>query len=121
MTHPPARRHRCRTCRTWTLRGLDEDQCAHTTLVDPTPLTAAGEAVARLLGLVSYDLDTTGTLWRRTQYDITARPAESNDPLFPGTVVVEHQCGTDWNKYRSTNRTPATPRKEKQTCVAIPF
>lgn len=51
-----ARGRTCRKCRAPILAGLDGDSCAQSVEVDPTPLTAIGEAMALLGGRGTWQL-----------------------------------------------------------------
>lgn len=84
-----ARGRRCRTCREYVLVGLDSDRCAAPVAVDPDPLSAFGEAVARLGGRTTYSLRwLSGRLeldWR-SHYDIRSEPRRLD-------VLQGHECG----------------------------
>lgn len=84
ITHHAKPRH-CPTCHAVTLTGLD-DLLPSRTSVDPTPVTAAGEAFAQLTGRPTYSLDR-GELYHRTAGRITHRTAD-NTPVY-----ATHQCG----------------------------
>ena len=92
----PGRRNtssrRCRTCKAVTLTGLDEDRCAFQAVVDPTPLTPMGEALALLGGRRTYELRTSTTglaLWLRSKRHISAHKA--SDKCL---VVADHECNS---------------------------
>lgn len=89
---------RCHDCRRPVLSGLDEDLGAFQVVVDPTPLTALGEALvllddrrtvaARRHGQTGLVLD------RRGQWHISAHPAGTGKPWRPSDVLPTHQCGS---------------------------
>lgn len=89
-----ARGRRCRDCGDWVLAGWDADRCAGTAYVDPTPLSALGEAMALVGGLDTYLLrrheGRTFRLDRRHRWAIASKPA--GHPGLRGDVVAEHQC-----------------------------
>lgn len=95
---------RCPTCHGPVLRGLDNHPYgAFDATVDPVPLTAAGEAVALLTGLGTYELLHEGAgyrrLWRRGRYQIAARPAGATDHgRLAYDVYPAHTCqpATRW-------------------------
>ncbi len=73
------------------LTGLDDDTCAGTATVDPTPLTAIGEALALIDGRCTYALTWRASLPeldQRTQWDLRARDADHT------VVLPEHRCHT---------------------------
>lgn len=84
---------RCRGCRADILRGLNDDWCAWTIEVDPTPLSPLGEALARLAGRSTVACESWGgagpKLSRRGHHQITGRPAGSG--RFD--VLATHLCG----------------------------
>lgn len=88
-----ARARRCRTCREYTLVGLDSDHCALPVAVDADPLSPAGEVAALLAGQTTYSLrDLAGRLEldRRTHFEIrgdAARESVRHD------VLARHVCG----------------------------
>ena len=88
----------CRTCRAPVLTGLDAETCAFDARVDPTPLTALGEALALLAGLRTYDLRIVGRIpriRRRNAAAINRRPAGTPSAGFRAAdVVAEHRCNT---------------------------
>jgi hypothetical protein len=88
-----ARGRRCRDCGDWVLAGLDADRCAEVVYVDPTPLTALGEAMAHIAGLSTYALRREGPGFRldhRSRWHIAGTPAGS--PGQRHDVVSAHQC-----------------------------
>lgn len=107
------RRRRCRTCHTWTLVGLDNDVCALIATINPSPLSPAGEALARLDGLATYHLrhDRGGELelFKRDRWQISGNPAGDHDRLHPADIVSDHRCGTEYPTTKSvlTNSRPA--------------
>ena len=86
-----ARARRCPSCRAAVVRGLDHDRCALTVVVDPTPLSPAGELEALLLRRFTFDLRRFAgqlNIDRRYPERIVASPAGTP----PGDVVVAHDC-----------------------------
>lgn len=85
--------NRCPSCKTWTLTGLDSDLGGFPTRVDLQPLSALGEALARLAGTRTHQLVWRGrgaALQRRTHWAITCWPAGSRVGV---DVLAEHHCG----------------------------
>lgn len=82
---------RCRQCRADTLRGLDDMWAAGPIEVDPTPLSALGEALALLAGRRTIACEHWHGLrfTRRSHWQITSRPAGT----FRGDVYASHLCG----------------------------
>lgn len=85
---------RCRACRADILRGLNDHWCAWSIDVDPTPLSALGEALAILAGRSTVACETWGEsgarFTRRGRHQITSRPAGT----FRGDVYATHLCGS---------------------------
>lgn len=84
----------CRLCGRPVMVGLDDDSCALTAVVDPYPLSPAGEVVALMQGRKTYTL-----AWAGGRYEIDRRDEwriEGNPPGSRPTVdvVVNHECGT---------------------------
>lgn len=90
---------RCPTCKASVLVGLNDDLAAFQVVVDPTPLTPIGEALALLAGRPTLHLHTDHThrryLARRDRWHIKGQPAGSIDRLYPFDVVAEHVCNAD--------------------------
>lgn len=85
---------RCSKCKAPVVAGLDEDVCAFRAHVDPQPLGPLGEALARLAGRGTYDLERAGLEWRltrRTRWVIQARPP-GHQGRGAADVVAEHRC-----------------------------
>jgi len=85
------RARRCRDCQTMVLAGLDADQCAFATFVDPAPISALGEALAVLADRHTYDLRRVGPqfeLDHRCALNISKRPADGTRD-----VHASHRCG----------------------------
>ncbi|MGO4984792.1 hypothetical protein [Collinsella sp. Sow4_E3] len=82
---------RCRRCRADVLRGLDDMWAAGPIEVDPTPLSALGEALALLAGRRTIACEHWHGLrfTRRGRWQITSRPAGT----FRGDVYASHLCG----------------------------
>lgn len=79
-------------CRQDVLAGPDEDQMAVAAIVDPIPLSALGEALARMSGRPTYTLGRHNeglALWLRNALDIANHPA--SDEVI---VVAAHKCHT---------------------------
>lgn len=88
-----ARGRRCRDCGEWVLAGLDGDRCAEAVHVDPTPLSALGEAVAQVGGRSTYALRREGPGFRldhRHRWAIAANPAGTPGQRYD--VVAAHVC-----------------------------
>lgn len=87
----------CRTCRQPILVGLDDLVCALQARVDPTPLSALGEALARIAGRLTYELRSGKPvrIVRRGAHRIAAMPAGAprTRALAPCDVVAAHECG----------------------------
>lgn len=87
----------CWSCKQPILTGLDDLACAFAVRVDPTPLTALGEALARLAGLATYEVRRGHPvrIVRRGARQILARPAGSDALRVMGAfdVVAAHECG----------------------------
>ncbi len=73
----------CR-CGAQVLRGLDNDRCALTATVDPTPIGPARELVALASGRTTYDL-VGRELFRRDRAHIVAAAVR-----YP--IVLDHEC-----------------------------
>lgn len=81
-------RHRCGAV---VLVGLDDDLCALQAVVDPAPLTAAGELAAVLTGRWTYRADAAPDgrrvqLVRRDRWNMRTPPSQV-------PVLAEHRCG----------------------------
>jgi hypothetical protein len=99
---PPATRKAraifCPRCHQSVMRGLLAMPTPWSVDVDPTPLTAEGEALAMLAGISTYKLQ-----WIRDRYEIDKRDV-SKIGFKPVTynqgfdVLAEHHCGipADW-------------------------
>lgn len=89
-----ARGRRCRDCGDWVIAGWDADRCAGTAHIDPTPLTALGEAMALIDGRSTYMLrrheGRTLRLDHRHRWAIASKPAGHPDQR--GDIVAEHRC-----------------------------
>ena len=88
-----ARGRPCRDCGVYVLAGLDADRCAGTAHIDPTPLSALGEAMALVAGRDTYLLRREGPGFRidhRHRWNIAALPAGS--PGQRGDIVSAHAC-----------------------------
>lgn len=86
-----ARPRPCLRCRTWTIAGLDADQCALEAHCDPTPLTPLGEVLALAQGRRTLELATTGgrlQLEQRWADHITGHPAGAGRY----DVLATHDC-----------------------------
>lgn len=83
---------RCKACEAFLIQGLDGDQCALDARADADPVSALGEAHARILGLRTYELWRTKGAWNLELRDMGAirrRPAGSGVV----DVLAEHLCG----------------------------
>jgi len=79
-------------CKGDVLAGLDEDKCALAAVVDPTPLSPLGEALALMDGRKSYELKRHNSglaLWYRHAWHISRFPA--SDQVI---VLSDHRCGS---------------------------
>lgn len=81
-----ARTEPCPRCGTDTLVGPDDDTCALTTRVDPTPTSLLEEVAARLTGRHSCEL-IHGRLHYRDEITIHARRNQ-----YP--ILLDHKCET---------------------------
>lgn len=100
-----AQPRRCPTCSNRILTGLDADWAACRADVDPTPLTALGEALAHLEGRRTYALVVDGArhvLDYRDAGRITHRPAGS-PAARRLDVLPEHRCGSISNLPTTTS------------------
>jgi hypothetical protein len=103
-----ARGRRCSVCRATVLAGLDDDcSTAERATVDPTAVSALGEAWAVADGRVSYRLSGSGVrmlkLWRRDSWDIWLDVIGTTDSLGVVQIVVAHRCGKSIPEiYRAT-------------------
>ena len=93
----PTRNRGCRHvkcafgCRGDVLVGFDEDDMALPAIVDPVPLSALGEALARVEGRRTYRLGRHKeglALWYRNAMHIRNHPAGTET-----IVVADHVCG----------------------------
>lgn len=83
----------CPHCRRPIMRGLMGLPCAWPVDVEPTPLSGAGEALALLTGIKTYELR-----WMYDHYEVDYRevsklhhrPASANQGF---DILVEHRCG----------------------------
>jgi hypothetical protein len=85
-----ARGRRCRTCREYTLAGLDANRCALPVAVDVDPLSPRGEVAAVLSGRTTYSLRLLADqleLDRRGAFEIRSGRTERLD------VLPRHVCG----------------------------
>ena len=94
--HPP--------CHQPILAGLDANRCALSVMVDPYPLTPAGEVWALQSGRRTYALSR-GELERRDRWSIPGRPPS---PKLP--VLVEHACDTPVPPEHRAPPPPSPPR-----------
>lgn len=83
----------CR-CGAPVLAGLDGDVCAFPAVVDIGPLSAIGEAVARIQGRRTFEIRKRGAfqLMRRNRHAIRDRPPGRRAWCGPIDVVAEHVC-----------------------------
>ena len=92
----PARGRGCRAvkcikCQASVLAGFDEDAMAQAVVVDPTPLSTMGEALALVQQRRTYRLgryDEGLALWHRDHWQISAHPASEEC-----IVLTDHVCG----------------------------
>ena len=86
----------CTTCKAPILTGLDDVVCAFDARTDVVPLSPLGEALARIGGLVTYELRTgkPPRIVRRTAWMILARPAGATTRRAHAAydVVAAHRC-----------------------------
>lgn len=86
----------CITCKAPILTGLDDVVCALDARTDVVPLSPLGEALARIGGLVTYELRTgkPPRIVRRTARMILARPAGATTRRAHAAydVVAAHRC-----------------------------
>ena len=90
-----ARIRTCPSCHEPILIGLDADSCAIEAHVDPTPLTALGEALAVVEGRWTWALRREGTRYvldPRDHHDIAWAPAAT---VARTDVLRAHRCHTD--------------------------
>jgi hypothetical protein len=117
-TYRGVQAHRCPHCHGHILTGYDEDWTALKVDVDPTPLTALGEAMALLDNRGSYHLRTYKTgfaLWRRDHWQIAG---SRNYPR--GDVVTRHECGKPLHQFQ-TDSTFADQKIEEKDSDVCPF
>lgn len=81
----------CRRCGASVWRGPDSDVIGHDAVVDTTPISVTGEALAVIAGLATYAVDAPSRrharqIWRRRHWQI-GRP----DPAG-GTLHAAHHC-----------------------------
>jgi hypothetical protein len=89
---------RCRHCHASTLTGLDDDHAAFIAHVNPTPINAVGEALARLHNLRTYALRSQGgklQLHIRDHWQINGSPAGSTHSILRFDTVADHSCGIE--------------------------
>lgn len=82
-----AERRECRRCRAVILAGIDPDLNARAAVLDPLPVTPAGELAALLAGGESFDLLRGEDISYRAGWSIAWRPANTSP------VLVTHICG----------------------------
>ena len=91
-----ARSHRCPKCHTWTVIGLTPEPCSHRAVLDPSPLSCAGELAALLAGRWTYDLGVHGgrlEIEDRDSFTIAGSPAERPDAYRRASdVLTTHAC-----------------------------
>lgn len=114
-----ARGRLCKTCRSEVYVGLDADLCAGAVTVDPRPLTALGEAVARMSGVTTYRVSYSAgrmTIDYRDQWSIRGEHPEAPDRTYD--VVADHTCdGPTW-----PSTTSALPQPiRRQEFDRVPF
>lgn len=96
-THPRGLRAAWCSCGAPVLQGVDEDLAAAIVKADPAPLSATGEAMARMNGRNTYDLRKDGgvfQLMRRNSLTIISRPPGSKIWCGMIDVLAEHRCGS---------------------------
>lgn len=89
-----ARARHCPRCGLIVLTGYDDDLCARLVTVDPTPLSALGEALAHVAGRYTRTLTHRGgrlELDKRDANQIASKPAGITGNRFD--VLAEHRCG----------------------------
>lgn len=91
-THTQVATSRCRQCKAWTV-------LADNTHLDPTPLTAAGEAIAILNGHATYQISRLLQPQRRAARHITEHPAGTFK--LPTDIYPTHICHVT-DEYPST-------------------
>ena len=118
------RARRCRSCGAPILRGLDEDITALVATVDPAPLSAVGEAIARLQGRHTYELrrlNRVPQLMLRNYLTIASRPPGSKTWAGPIDVVAEHGCHAFPLPTIPTVHPPSTPTRKARTNDQPPY
>lgn len=103
---------KCRQCRGQILTGLDEDDCAFRAAVDPTPLTALGEALALLARRRTYELRDR-RLFRRDRWQIAGRQAGTQY-----LVLADHSCNSS---PLPSIPLPAPEKRKEATHAVAPF
>jgi len=99
-----AKWERCHHCNQITLTGINDDICAWTITVDPTPLTPQQELEC-LLSL----RDTASATPHGKTYDLHHRDADmisdypAGGPNTYGTVLPNHQCGNRYPGFLARN------------------
>jgi len=79
----------CDGCGAVVVRGLDDARCALVATVDPTPIGAVGEVLARLAGRETYELRWVSSRYEldhRDQFQIAGRPPVGVH------ACAEHRC-----------------------------
>lgn len=113
MTSAPAGKL-CPQCRKRTLKGEAADQHDGTlwpARADPKPIDALGEAIARLAGRLTYDLDHDGKLHIRSTWHIRQTRRRP--------VLAEHRCGRPLPA--AAPGTPGLPQPDDNNEEKIPF
>lgn len=94
----------CPHCRARTLVGMNDDELAFQTRVDPTPLTHEQEIACVLTGRDTFALEERGNgvaIKRRDHWVMASRSADH----WLVTVVPEHQCGARFPEAEKTETT----------------
>jgi hypothetical protein len=97
-------RVRIHPCHAPILAGLDGDACALPVMVDPYPLTPAGEVWALTAGRVTYHL-LRGALDPRNRWSIPGHPPTADRP-----VLAAHRCSEPVPPEHRLPPVPAAPR-----------
>lgn len=105
-----ARAGTCTQCNRRVLRGLDADMCALAVEMDAQEIDHAGELLALLRGMHTYDLVKVGGRW-----EINARHDYHMTIERPWPVMPEHKCGNVYPIPREPHaRFVLPPRKPDQ-------
>jgi Tfp pilus assembly protein PilW len=92
-----ARMRGCSECGKPILVGLDDDRCAMVAHCDPHEIDAAGEKLAILNGLRTYDLSrgqsSSGSAWQVSSRYSTAMAALADGAPQRYAIVAAHRCG----------------------------